>query len=333
MRSLALSSLSIAAALCFAPRATVAAEPAAGTNAIDHVLLWGRDIDQTTGILAAKLGFQVRPGRNPGGVPNRYVRMTDRSYIELLAIARPDADMDPGMKADQASLKGGPGVRTFGLRSSALEQARDFLKAQGYAATDIFSASPNDPDGAGPSHSPRWRLFAFEKPPLSSHLFYIDYAPDLVPRIGPDEHPNGAREVSAIWLLSADAEADRKQLERMGLPGATPVRLLQIGARGFCVPVGGKGLLALQPDGAGVAADALRNGGPQVLGVGVGVADIAAAKKRVERGYESVLTSYRGPLGEAFLAPTQQDLGLLIEFHAMRANGPAKVCGPVPPAG
>lgn len=88
-----------------------AKEPAGAVNAIDHILPWGRGIDQVSAIMAVKLGFQVRPGRNPAGVANRYVRMADRSYIELLAITRPDADMDPGMRADQAALRGGPGAR------------------------------------------------------------------------------------------------------------------------------------------------------------------------------------------------------------------------------
>lgn len=308
--------------------AAAGARPPDGTTSLDHILLWGRGIDQASAAFAVKLGFQVRPGRNPGGVANRYVRMPDRSYIELLGITRPNADMDPGMQADQASLKGGAGSRTIGLRSSQLEKLRAALQSESFATTPVFSASPNDPDGAGPSAPPRWRLFAFEKQPLSGNLFFIDYAPEQMPRIGAAEHPNGAQAVTAFWLLSKDAASDRKQFERMGYAGAKPVRLARIAAHGYCVPMGTKAVFALQPDGeSGVAADALRNGGPQVLGVSVGVADLAAAKKRVERGYETALEDYRGAQGEAFLAPTQDDLGLLIEFHGPASDG-AAACGP-----
>ncbi|MFC5742075.1 VOC family protein [Dyella tabacisoli] len=307
-----------------------ATESAAGTNSLDHILLWGRDIDQATAIMTVKLGFQVRPGRNPGGVANRYVRMSDRSYLELLGITRPNPEMDPGMLADQAMLHGGPGSRTFGLRSSALDQARAFLQQQDLAPTAVFSASPTDPDGAGPSKPPRWRLFAFEHQPLSSNLFFIDYAAvNATPTRLADEqvaheHPNGARELSALWLLSADADADRKQLERMGITGATPVRMPQVSAHGYAVPVGQKRIFVLQPDGPGMAAEALRKSGPQVLGVSIGVADLDRAKRRVERGYEKELARYSGALGDSFLAPTQDDLGLLIEFHAL-SKSPLKV--------
>jgi hypothetical protein len=74
--------------------------------------------------MTAKLGFQVVPGRNLGGVANRYIRMADGSYLELLDITRPEPDMAPGMLADHASLHGQAGSRTFGLRSTTLDAPR-----------------------------------------------------------------------------------------------------------------------------------------------------------------------------------------------------------------
>jgi hypothetical protein len=315
------------------PPATVAATPAEPASRLDHALLWGRDINQVSAIMAVKLGFQVRPGRDPGGVANRYVRLADRGYVELLGITRPNPDMDPGMLSDQASLKGGPGARAFGVYSSALDQVHALLKDKGLGPTPVFTASPNDPDGQGPTKPPRWRLFAFERPPLSSSVFFIDYAPGKTdPASVTDdklarEHPNGAKALSALWLLSADADADKKQLETLGFAGAVPVRFPQIAARGYCVPVGPTGILALQPDGPGIAADALRGGGPQVLGISIGVTDLDRAKRRVERGYEKDLAGYKGVLGDSFLAPTWDDLAMLIEFHAVPKTGSSKACG------
>lgn len=299
---------------------------------LDHVLLWGRSIEEVTSVMTARLGFQVVPGRNPDGVANRYVRLADGSYIELLGITRPGAAMDPGMLADQASLRGGAGSRTFGLRTPTLDARRRQLLAAGFAPTDVFSASAKDPDGDGPAYPPRWRLFAFQRDPLSSHLFFIDYAAlRATPAREADLraarlHPNGAQAVTAFWLLSADAEANRKRLERMGFGGATPVRFPQVAARGYCIPVDGKRLLALQPDGAGIAADALRNGGPQVLGIDVAVADLELARRRVARGYEADVAAYDGLFGPAFLAPSREDLGMLVEFHASQATGQATAC-------
>ncbi len=309
--------------LCLGQPAAVVAQSRPATGELDHILLWGRDIDQVSAVMAVKLGLQVRPGRNPGGVANRYVRMDDGSYLELLGITRPGAAMDPGMQADQARLHRGPGSRTFGLRSRELDVTRALLQQHGLQPTAVFSASPDDPDGDGPSAPPRWRLFAFDRQPLSSNLFFIDYARlgNTAARTEDDraarEQPDTARELSAVWLLSSDADADRRQFERMGFKGATPVRMTQIAAHGFAVPVGRKRVLLLQPDGAGMAAEALGKGGPQVFGVSIGVADLDRAKRQVERGYEKALASYHGVLGDSFLAPTRDDLGLLVEFHAM----------------
>jgi hypothetical protein len=309
-----------------------AAEPSGETNALDHTLLWGRDIDHVTAIMTTKLGFQVRPGRNPGGVANRYVRMADGSYLELLGITRPDAEMDPGMLADQAALKGKPGARTFGLASSMLDRRRSSLKDRGFDPTDIFSASITDPDGAGPSKPPRWRLFAFGQQPLSSNLFFIDYpSRGSPPTVAADEriareHPNGALALTGLWLLSADAGKDRKQLERMGFAGAKPIRFPQISASGYCVPIGRKQVLVIQPEGPGMAAEALRSGGPQIFGVSIAVMDVDRAKRRVERGYETSLPSYPGSSGESFLVPTQDDLGLLVEFHAASGTAGLDAC-------
>ena len=306
--------------LCLGVARASPSSPAASPTRLDHILLWGRGIDQVTSVMAVKLGFQVRPGHDPGGVANRYVRFADSSFIELLGITRPDPAFDPGMKEDQQALKGGPGSRSFGFRSSELDAIYRRLKRLNYAVTPFFTG----PDSAKPG----WRLFAFDHAPLSSNTFFIDYAADYAPdQFDPSnagdyratrEHPNGARELSAMWLVSADADADRRQLETMGFGHAVPVKLPQLGATGFCVPVGPTALLALQPDGAGVAAEVMAGGGSRVLGVSVGVADLARAQRWVERGYERRLTTYRGLSGESFLAPTRDDLGLSIEFHAIQ---------------
>jgi hypothetical protein len=308
-----------ASLLCAGAAQATTTTPATTDTRLDHILLWGRGIDQITSVMAVKLGFQVRPGRDPDGVANRYIRFPDSSFIELLGITRPHPKFDPGMEQDQQALKGGPGSRTFGFRSSSLDAIRTSLQALHYAVTPFFSG----PDSAKPG----WRLFAFDRAPLSSNTFFIDYAADYAPdQFDPTnaddyrvtrEHPNGARELSSIWLVSGDADADRQQLEKMGFGHAVPLKLTQVGAKGFCIPVGPTALLVLQPDGAGLA-ERVMAGGPRILGVSYGVTDLGRAQRWVERGYESKLATYRGLSGESFLAPTQDDLGLSIEFHAMQ---------------
>jgi hypothetical protein len=309
--------------------ASAAPLPDAGLK-LDHVLLWGRTIDEVTAIMTVKLGFQVKPGRDPAGVANRYIRLSDQGFIEMLGITRANPELDPGSQADVAALHGKAGARSFGIHASALEVARAVLQQDGFGVTPVFSAAADDPDGGGPTAPRRWRLFAFDPQPLSSNSFVIDYAaPKSDPVSIADDriartHANGARALSSFWLLSSDADKDRATLARMGFSQAVPVTMPQIAARGYCVKIGPSSLLTLQPDGAGIAAEALRDGGAQILGVSIGVGDVGHAQRLIERGYDARLTPYRGLLGESVLAPTRSDLGLLIEFHAMAGpNDPA----------
>jgi len=328
MRSLFLASalaLAASAALPAVSASTPARTASTTTTTIDHFLVWGRTIDGITSAMTVKLGFQVTPGRDPAGLANRYVRFADGSYVELLGLTRPDAQLDPGAEADQKVLKGGPGSRSIALRSTVLEQARRSAEARGWKPTQVFDGPKMANGRTG------WRLFGFLQQPLSSSLFLIDYdrawAPDLVqtPAAGDWQaarvHPNGARGLTAYWLLSADAGSDRRQLAAMGLGTGKPIRLPQIAARGFCVAVGAKAILVLQPDGPGLAADALRAGGPQVIGASVEVADLGRAQRLVERGYERPVTRYPGAFGQSFMAPTREDMGMTIEFHAPRRAG------------
>lgn len=318
------SFLSIAAAsLALAiPRLPALAAPTPPTR-LDHVLLWGRTIDEATAIMAVKLGFQVRPGHDPSGVSNRYIRFSDTSFIELLGVTRPNPDFDPGAKEDRLALKEQPGAHSFGFRSAGLDTIRASLQALGYPVTPIFAG----PDSAKPG----WRLFAFDRQPLSNGTFFIDYKADYAPdQADPAnagdyqvtrEHPNSVRALSAIWLVSNDPDADRKQLERMGYGGAIPVKLPAVAASGFCVPVGPTALLTLHPDGPGLAADMLAKSGPRILGLSLLAADLGRAQRWVERGYERKPDLYPGLSGPSFLAPTLGDLGMLIEFHGAAGKG------------
>jgi len=307
--------------------APVSAAPTPPTR-LDHVLLWGRSIDEVTSILSVKLGFQVRPGHDSGGVANRYIRFSDTSFLELLGVTRANPDYDPGEKDDREKLKEQPGARSFGFRSPGLDAVRTSLGALGYKVTPVFSG----PD----SKKPGWQLFAFEQAPLTSNTFFIDYKADYAPdQYDPAnaadhqitrEHPNSARALSSIWLVSNDPDGDRKQLERMGYGQAKPVHLAAINASGFCVPVGPTALLTLRPDGPGLAADTLVKTGARILGVSFAAADLGRAQRWAERGYERKLDTYAGLWGPSFLAPTLDDLGMLIEFHGPAGKGQG-VCG------
>lgn len=291
---------------------------------LDHVLIWTRNIDQLTSIMAVKLGFQVRPGGDFGdGVANRLIPFADKSYLELLYFTVPEAQLKGDVRSAYAATERGTLANNFALEARSIEDVQRQLGNKGWK---LAPSSPMtyDPDGDGPA-PPReslWRIVGFESPPLTTgDLFFIKY--NLAPPTPADEadrvvfrrHPNGAQRISAVWLLAADAKTESKRLERMGFEPAGAVKLPEQGLRGFRFDSAGETILALEPDGPGAAADALRQRGPHIYGISVAVAEIGIARRIAEWGYGREMTSYEGLLGKSFAAPTTGDLGFMLEFH------------------
>lgn len=291
---------------------------------LDHVLLWTRDRDGVTAALAVKLGFQVRPGGEFGdGIANRLIRFPDRTYLELLFFTRPSAQLAGDALDSWRFTERGTGSDSFGLEVSDVDATASWLRRSGWS---LFPETPMsyDPDGPGPlpAEASRWRTVAFQTRPLaSSDFFFIHYrAQAPTPeqdgdRVASASHPNRVQRISAIWLLTRELAADARRLRRVGFVEAGPVELAQHGARGLRFAAARGSILLVTPAGPGPAADALAARGPQVFGISVETDDLGRARRLVQRGYGVELQTYAGPFGESFAAPTQSDLGLIIEFH------------------
>ncbi|MEO8161175.1 MAG: VOC family protein [Arenimonas sp.] len=302
-----------------------AASPESGWQAdrLDHLMLWTDNVDRTTSVLAVKLGFQVGPGGDFGdGVANRILRLGDQSYLELLYTTQPASELGEDLRKELAEVRAGTGAKTFALHPSELDRADAFLRSRGFEL-DPPSPMNYDPDGPGPkpSEPASWRTVEFVHSPFTfGGLFLISYAanrPVPADRAIRIEHPNGTTAWTSIWLLSSDLEADRKAFERMGFVAGGEVDLPQVGARGLRMQAGSDTLLVVAPHGDGAAAQALAKRGAHVFGLSIGVKDIDRAQRIVERGYGVELARYAGLDGNSVLAPTQDDLGLFIEFHAL----------------
>lgn len=313
-----------AALLAIAIPKSALATPHGSIGGIDHALIWTRNIDQLTSILAVKLGFQVRPGGDFGdGVANRLIPFADKSYLELLYFTLPETQLKGDPRDIYAATERGTLANIFALEAHNIEGIERELQDKGW---QLAPSSPMtyDPDGKGPQ-PPRdsmWRTVGFKSPPLTSaDLFFIKYnlgAPtpaDEADRTVFRRHPNGAQRISAVWLLAADAKAESERLLRMGFNSAGEVKLPEQGLRGFRFDSAGETILALEPDGSGPAADALRQRGPHLYGISIAVTEIGIARRIAEWGYGKEMKSYQGLLGKSFAAPTSTELGFMLEFH------------------
>lgn len=312
------------ALLALATPSSASAAQQGSVGGLDHVLLWSRNIDQITSIMAVKLGFQVRPGGDFGdGVANRVVPFTDNSYLELLYFTLPETELKGEARESYAATQRGPMVNMFALEAGNIEDIESQLQKKDWK---LAPSTPMtfDPDGDGPK-PPResmWRTVGFEKPPLSSaNLFFIKYnqAPtsliDEADRVVFRRHPNTAQKISAIWLLAENAEAESGRLSRLGFERGVSVNLPEQGLRGFRFDSAGETILVLEPTGPGPGTDALKSRGPHIYGISIAVADVGQARRIAEWGYGREMKSYDGLLGKSFAAPTFEELGVLMEFH------------------
>lgn len=307
-----------------------ATDPLLGSGGgLDHVLVWTRDRDGVTAALAVKLGFQIRPGGDFGdGIANRLIRFSDWTYLELLFFTRPAGDLQGDPLAEWRFTERGTGSDSFGLEVSDVDATAAHLRAGGWPLSPETPLN-YDPDGPGPrpAQPSEWRTVGFLPPPLaSSDFFFIHYQREtstplqLADRRAFATHPNGARRISAVWLLTRDLDADAARLRRIGFADAGPVTLPHYGARGLRFAAARGSILLIAPDGNGEAAQALAARGPQVFGISIETDDLDRARRIVQRGYGVEIETYAGPFGQSFEAPTQSDLGLTIEFHRGTEN-------------
>jgi catechol 2,3-dioxygenase-like lactoylglutathione lyase family enzyme len=310
--------------------ALVAAGATWQTDGLDHVMLWTDNVDRTTSVFSVKLGFQIRPGGDFGdGVANRLLRLGDESYIELLYTTKPHAELNEETRKDLDAVRAGTGARTFAIHPLDLDKLDAYLRAQKFKLDDP-SPLTYDPDGVGPLPPvvADWRTESFASSPITTgDLFFISYAEraqsplQVADRAATREHPNGAGHWTSIWLLSSDVAKDQKAFEKMGFMSRGEVDLPQIGAHGVKLQAGPDTILVLAPKGEGIAAKALASRGTHIVGLSLQVKDIDRAQRLVQRGYGVELEHYAGVEGDSILAPTYDDLGLLIEFHAAGVPG------------
>jgi hypothetical protein len=278
-------------------------------------------------VLRDKLGFRIGPGMTfPDQVANRVIYFQDQSFLELLYFTVPLREVGPETLKGQEFLVERDGSSGFGIRVSNLERRAADLAAR-VIRTKEPSAATSDPDGPGgpkPEADSPFRTLEFANSPLEGlQPFFVSYAPwpTESPEFRPiweatTTHPNTARRLSAVWIIGRDAAATRRALRTLGFAPGRRITMRGLDATGTLFVGGRSAIIVVEPSRKGIAAEALRVRGPHVLGISVEVADLEAAATAARRGYAETSAPYQGAFGRSVLAPVQQDLGILVEFHA-----------------
>jgi catechol 2,3-dioxygenase-like lactoylglutathione lyase family enzyme len=299
--------------------------PALGRG-VDHVLLWTRDADRASRGLERKLGFQVRPGGDFGdGVANRLIMFRDLSYLELLFFTVPIDQVSPSTREGLEFLRHRDGSHAFAFNVPALEPTLAQLASAGFSVGEPSAGSydPDGPEGPLPRQDSLFRTAGFTVQPIAGlDPFFVWYRPRTSWTVehhrsveARSRHPNTAQRLSAVWVATADPAQTAAVLERMGMIAGRPIGLPHLQASATPFTAGRSTILVVAAAGDGYVAHQLRERGTHVLGVSVEVASLEVAAAAVAAGYGSRPRRYRGTLGESVLARSEEDLGILIEFH------------------
>lgn len=279
---------------------------------VDHVLVWTRDEQAATRILRDRLGFTVGPASAyPDGIASKALAFGDRSYIQLLFATDPETARRQA-PTETAMLDLSYGPSSFGLRADDLAAVRKRLEGSGVAI-----------DPAAPSQTSSWATLTLAQGLIAGEPFFVEYAGDAPepgadgPPVTSSRHENGARRLTAVWVLAPDLDEAVAQYARLGFVESRPVPSPIPGATAMAIRAGTGWVLLVEP-GTSDAAQAAGRWPHKIFGVSVEVARLSETRARLKKGEPAAPRIYRGPFGDAVRVDTRRDLGLYVEFHQGR---------------
>jgi hypothetical protein len=204
----------LAAAGRFAGGAAMAQRNA--REAVDHLLLGARDLDEGIAWLERRTGVRaVAGGVHPGmGTRNALASLGGRQYLEIIA-------PDPAQSAFNFQLDirtlAEPGLVTWAASATSVDDAAAAARAAGLGVFGPRDGSRQRPDGV----LLKWRSVGVDAKLSSGTIdpfpFFIQWAADS--RHPAADAPSGLR-LSAFTLRHPDAEKLRRTLTTFGIDAA-----------------------------------------------------------------------------------------------------------------
>lgn len=250
---------------------------------IDHLVLCVRDLEEARACYH-RFGFTLTPpARHPFGTGNSLVQLAEQSFLELLAVADPNAipAMRPGFFSfgayNRDFLARQEGCSMLVFESTDAEADADTYRAAGLGdfAPFYFERPAKLPDG-GTAKVAFTLAFAVD-PKLPEAVFFAcrQHAPELFWRPDYQRHANGALGIEEVAMVAADPASLSALFE--ALTGASALRA---GIDGLGAETGRGMLRAMTPAKftrryAGAAPPSLTHG-PRFAGCRIRVEDIDA---------------------------------------------------------
>lgn len=186
---------------------------------IDHVFLLVSDLE-TSAARYRRLGFTLSPRglHSPQMGSANYTMMLRGDYIELLGMV---AETEFNQSQRQLLQTSGEGLRAIACRITGAETAREALAELGIAATPVinFSRPLPLPDGSEGVASFSITQFAPQEMPVG-HVFMCQHnTPEMVWRPELQTHANGATDIDAVIVATADPAAKAAEFARLFAAG------------------------------------------------------------------------------------------------------------------
>src|SRR5215470_6250773 len=267
----------------------------------------------------ARIGFSVHPGGvHPGKGTHNAIAFMEDDYLELLAIRDRSEYLanSPFGGLDELLERGG-GLRYIAVQSDDLAADVAAMRARGIDVGDAVDGARRTPA----KRELRWKAARLGgRNPLPvffiQHLTPVQERRRQVPEAG--RHPNGVQRIERVYIAVTDLGAAAEKYSRA--LGVTPKmeRGTVINADMAIFQLGQTGLGLAQPNGPGVAADALSSRGPGPFQILYRTRAMdAAAKWIADQGLPPPVRGIRNTGEHAMLVAPEHACGVYIGFVGM----------------
>jgi hypothetical protein len=298
-----------------------------GEQGLDHVGVAVEDLG-TAREAYARLGFgNPQAGKLPNGIKNVNFYFGDTTYLELLTLY--DEKKNPWIASFIDEHR--RGALFLMLNVYSYTHTANFLRRKGFKISDPTpgriqtAGAKSGPPGKG--KAPSWVTFSLKNRQLPGNATFIAYSRRMrnfvLTKLEDDKirrkmfsHPNTVLGLRTAWIAVKDLVRAKKSYASLGFEAGREVRLPNLAATGIEISAGTGKLVLVRPRqrGAGPVAAFLARRGDGIIGLGLEVERLAAARQEIAKRAGLDLEPYDGLEGQSLLVPPDKAFGTYLEL-------------------
>ena len=274
---------------------------------LDHVGIFVRDLDATTGFFSKALGFQVHSGNTfPDGARSAGI-FFESGYLELLTVTRETAVGASALRRAEF-LAAHEGAVFFALRTPSITQTANDLRQR-----NVATHESSEPANA------LYRILNLDENQLPVEAFFIEYpprtrTPEQILALALKNQPNSACRLASVWVAVSNFDEAVRRFQELGFESGRQFTIKALHARGVEITFGRASVLLLEAHGAGPTSEFLKQRGTAIMGVTVEVRDLNHVTSILRRNGIAEVPARARAWGRSLLIPASQAHGIWIAF-------------------